>query len=412
MITVKMAISSRDSASFLCSVQKVAETIYHTLTFYNNVSDETLNTLVGLCAGSGALLQIERKQTLKLIKRLSASQTLSPILDDEAWAAEVGGSLVGEVEGQRSYRTPWAEPNFGIKFRYRRSAEETVSRGAQDPQYPISPHDGALYGELLEWNASARSLHFTTCAIDSSPCPVAVSKLPPLLTPPSISASEQISHLPSANECPPRPSLITPPASPTPGVFTKVCDGILNNPNTLLPRSLTVKPKASSPGLLSILFSQDDRRTLNRRAQRGGSKGAGLNQPKPEKRSKEQQCDVKIVGGVGRHILEVCGKEGDDEDSDTMGSFEIKQKQAQQLQRLRNKAPAPPAGCHKTGKSSFPARYTYLLLTIIITEHKTNKPQPRPVKLGGAVRGARAAFRERESTRRRVPDRGMETKVA
>jgi hypothetical protein len=79
MATVKMAISSRDSTSILY---------------------ETLDTLVGLCAGRGALLCIERKQSAKLITRLSATQTPAPILDDATWAAQVGGSIVGEIEGK------------------------------------------------------------------------------------------------------------------------------------------------------------------------------------------------------------------------------------------------------------------------------------------------------------------------
>lgn len=99
MATVQMAIPSGDSRSVICFVLKVAKTVYHTVTVFSNVSDETLNMLVGLCAGRGALLRIERNETAKLFKRLSAAQAHAPILDDATWAAEMGGSIVGEIEG-------------------------------------------------------------------------------------------------------------------------------------------------------------------------------------------------------------------------------------------------------------------------------------------------------------------------
>ncbi len=53
----------------------------------------------------------------------------------------------------------------------------------------------------------------------------------------------------------------------------------------------------------------------------------------------------------------------------------------------------------------------YMSLTIVVQERKANKPQPR-VKIGGATRGPRVTFREREPTRRRGPVRGTENKVA
>jgi hypothetical protein len=90
---------------------------------------------------------------------------------------------------------------------------------------------------------------------------------------------------------------------------------------------------------------------LHRRTLRGETKGAGLSQPKPEKRAKKQGCgEEKMVGEIGRRSLEAHSKECDGEDSDIMGSFEIKQKQEQQLQRLRKKAPAPAAECYRNSK--------------------------------------------------------------
>jgi hypothetical protein len=99
MAAAKMAISSRDSTSILYSARRVAKKVSHSFTF-GNVSNETLDILVGLCAGRGALLHIQRKQASNLFKRLSAAQTQPPILDDETWAAEVGGSITGEIKGK------------------------------------------------------------------------------------------------------------------------------------------------------------------------------------------------------------------------------------------------------------------------------------------------------------------------
>jgi hypothetical protein len=347
METVKMAISSGDSTSFLYSVQKVAETIYHTLNFFNHVSDDTLNVLVGLCAGRGALLQMERKQTLKLFKHLTASQTHTPVFDDEAWAAEVGGSIVGEIEGHRSYLTPWAEPNFGVKFLYRRAAEEPVYGTAQDLKYSIYPRDGTVHGALLTSNTSTPSPR-SAVAVNS--------KLPrtPLSTPPSKSTSKQISHFPSANEYVRCPSFITLPTSQTRGEFPKACVDILDNQSTLQPQILTKKPKAlsRSPGLLTILFSQEEGRTLDYRGGRAEGKGSSRNKPKPEKIGKEQERGAqRVLEGVTRRIRGFRGKEDISEDTDdNMGSLEVKQMRLQQLRRLQKTLSAAPAELQKPGK--------------------------------------------------------------
>jgi hypothetical protein len=100
MAAAKMAISSRDTTSILYSAQRVAKKVSHSFTSFGNVSDETLDMLVGLCAGHGALLHIQRKQALNLFKRLSASQMQPPTLDDETWAAEVGGGVTGKIKGK------------------------------------------------------------------------------------------------------------------------------------------------------------------------------------------------------------------------------------------------------------------------------------------------------------------------
>jgi hypothetical protein len=100
MATAKMAISSGDSTSMLYTTTKIAGKIYHAITILNRISDESLDTLVGLCAGRIAIVRIQREQSSKLIKRLAATQLPTPVLDDEHWAAEVGGNIVGEVEGK------------------------------------------------------------------------------------------------------------------------------------------------------------------------------------------------------------------------------------------------------------------------------------------------------------------------
>ena len=65
------------------------------------VSTETLDFLVGLCAGQGASLRIQRKNLAKLFRSLSASQIDPPIVGHAGdWAAEVGGSITGEIKGE------------------------------------------------------------------------------------------------------------------------------------------------------------------------------------------------------------------------------------------------------------------------------------------------------------------------
>ncbi|PMD56012.1 uncharacterized protein K444DRAFT_666645 [Hyaloscypha bicolor E] len=381
MATVKMAISSRDSTSILYSAQTVAGKFCHTFTFFDRISDETLDTLVGLCAGRGALLCIERKQSAKLITRLSATQTPAPILDDATWAAQVGGSIVGEIEGHRSHLTPWAEPNFGVKFLYRRAADETVS--SKDPKYPIYPHDGALYSELLKWKTSKLFLRPAAPTAKSSPDSLPVSSnLPrtPLSTlPPSDSTSKQISHLPTATDCPRRPTPlivvtpITPPTSPTAGESFRVRDDIMDRSNSCHQQIPTKIPKHSpaSSALLSVLFSEEKERGLNRR------KRAGRTQPNPK--YAEENSEVKNREETG------------DDSGSCMDSFEVAAMRRQQNQRLQRKGLAPPTEYEEN-----------------VTDRKPNKPQARPVKVGRATRGPRVHFREREPPRRRAPARAIE----
>ena len=84
----------------LYNAGQVAREIYHLLSFLDRISDETLDTLVGFCAGRSAIVGIQRAQASKLIKRLATTPTPTPTLDNEIWAAEIGGNIVGEVEGK------------------------------------------------------------------------------------------------------------------------------------------------------------------------------------------------------------------------------------------------------------------------------------------------------------------------
>ena len=153
MATVKMAISSRDSTSILYSAQTVAGKFCHTLTFFDRISDETLDTLVGLCAGRGALLCIQRKQSAKLITRLSATQTPTPILDDATWAAQVGGSIVGEIEGKHilipDRQVFLREQGMGL-FRSRRGCSP-FGPGSKDISKTSTHPDLPSLSVLIRW---------------------------------------------------------------------------------------------------------------------------------------------------------------------------------------------------------------------------------------------------------------------
>jgi hypothetical protein len=362
-----MAISSKESTPFIHSVHRAARAIYRALTFFTGISDGTLDVLVGLCAGRGALLQIERKQTLKLLKCLSGSQTHVPILDDETWAAEVGGSVVGEIEGHPSYLKPWAEPNFGVKFLYRRAAKETIPDSTQDPKYSSYSHDGTLYGALLKSQTSTLSLctavgikkepseiDLIITTMGSSQLPVALpSKLPrtPRLTPtPSSNTPKEIYSPPATNESARRTTFIINPTSPIPCRPSPVCTDIFVDQNTLRPQVLNNRQGVSSgsPGLLTILFSQEDEWTCNRRAE---GKETCLNQPLPEQLAKELACgeQKKAFGGGHRQFLEISTKENNCEDSDdNMGSIEVEQMRLQQSRRLQ-KAPCPKVDFQRLG---------------------------------------------------------------
>ena len=89
---------------------------------FPSISSEKLDDLVGLCAGRSARVRIERNKSHRLINQLSSSpesERKRAELHGETWADEIGGRVAGVREAQSSFVKPWAEPNFGITFRYR-----------------------------------------------------------------------------------------------------------------------------------------------------------------------------------------------------------------------------------------------------------------------------------------------------
>jgi hypothetical protein len=94
------------------------------------MASSLLDTLFGLCAGSFATLRIERMRTFKHFKSLPSSpdQRGSVNTATETWAGEVGGTIIGEIQGWQSIRKPWEVPNFGIIFRHRLSSESSSLR--------------------------------------------------------------------------------------------------------------------------------------------------------------------------------------------------------------------------------------------------------------------------------------------
>jgi hypothetical protein len=98
-----MAISAGKSAPTLHLIRKPTKSMRCTINSVaavTHVSTETFDLLVGLCAGQGAPIRIQRKKLAKLFRSLSGSQIDPPIVGHAGdWAAEVGGSITGEIKG-------------------------------------------------------------------------------------------------------------------------------------------------------------------------------------------------------------------------------------------------------------------------------------------------------------------------
>jgi hypothetical protein len=99
-----MAISAGKSAPILHLIRKPTKSMRCTINSVAavaQVSTETLDLLIGLCAGQGASLRIQRKKLAKLLISLSTSQIDRPIAGHAGdWAADVGGSTTGEIKGE------------------------------------------------------------------------------------------------------------------------------------------------------------------------------------------------------------------------------------------------------------------------------------------------------------------------
>jgi hypothetical protein len=253
---------------------------------------------------------------------------------------------------------------------------------------------------------SALSTRPAACKVNSCPGLPVSSTLPrtPISTPPSNGTSKQTSQMPPPIDYPRRPSLITPPTSPSTGSSSEIHDNILDKPSTSQQQvpSKRLKVSPGSNGLLSLLFTEEEEYMLN------PHKRADY-QPNPKKNSKEREWR-RAAGGITR----LDGKEETGDDSDScMGSVEVRAMRMQQHQRLQRKEFEPPVvECQRNGKALLGRVFPWLIIKAI--DRKSNKiPQGRPViKVGGLTRATRVTFREREPTRRRAPVRGVETKAA
>ncbi|KAL3420707.1 hypothetical protein PVAG01_07152 [Phlyctema vagabunda] len=92
-------------------------------------SDDVVDRILELIIGRKAKYSFERKRALKLFRSLASVSTdfcEAPEQDTLAWAAAVGGEIVGERPLIRSSVSPWREP-LDVTFRYRISPTENTS---------------------------------------------------------------------------------------------------------------------------------------------------------------------------------------------------------------------------------------------------------------------------------------------
>ena len=86
------------------------------LSYEQVITPSTVDYLVSLCAGRNASIRLERMRMLVYFQGIPETPNT---IASENWAKAVGGEIAGERDAQPSFRTPWAEPNSGITFRYR-----------------------------------------------------------------------------------------------------------------------------------------------------------------------------------------------------------------------------------------------------------------------------------------------------
>jgi hypothetical protein len=83
--------------------------------------NDLLNQLVGLCAGRGAFLRLERRRLLEELKSLLVNfEYKDECLSDCQLCMGVSATAdPSNNPERRSLLKPWEQPNHGIKFRYR-----------------------------------------------------------------------------------------------------------------------------------------------------------------------------------------------------------------------------------------------------------------------------------------------------
>jgi hypothetical protein len=119
--------------------------------------NDLLNQLVGLCAGRGGLLRLERRQLLEEFKRLPENyedkvEFLSDCqicMDFISASADAGADV-----DRRSFLKPWEQPNHGITFR-RRQKPSDLPKSIR--------HDGSI--KILDPFAFLHTLPITPMSI-------------------------------------------------------------------------------------------------------------------------------------------------------------------------------------------------------------------------------------------------------
>jgi hypothetical protein len=101
-------------------------------TFWSAISLEALNLdqLVVWCAGSRARYMFDRRHTLEHFRSLPdpTATVCKECYENQLWANTLGGNETGIRKASKSVVKPWEEePNFGIKFRWRRHSHDSPS---------------------------------------------------------------------------------------------------------------------------------------------------------------------------------------------------------------------------------------------------------------------------------------------
>jgi hypothetical protein len=111
------------------------------------IMNDLLNQLVGLCAGRGALLRLERRQLLEEFKRLPENsedkfECLSDCqirMDFFSASADTGTDFE-----RRSFLKPWEQPNHGITFRRMQKSPDLPKSTRRDSSIKILDPFGLL----------------------------------------------------------------------------------------------------------------------------------------------------------------------------------------------------------------------------------------------------------------------------